>query len=327
MEYSDVSANLVRANLWSDQLKDILVDTLQAQKYVDWLQNFPDGTTFNIPSLGQLPMRETSELNPVIYDVLDTGNFTFTIDRYVESATYITDKAKQDSYYANQLIASFIPKMRRALEENLETSILALGNSQTLANPNGVNNAAHRWVAGHGGTDGYLSLQDFAAAKFALDKANCTGMRVAFVDPAQEYVLNTITNLVSVSNNPMFEGLINSGFVNQSTGLKFYKNIYGFDVYTSNYLPTVGAETISTSGSTVAPNTGASSSAGDKANVFISVGGADETPFKGAWRQMLRVEYERNKDKRRDEYVMNGRFGLKLYRPESMVSVLAKATL
>ena len=37
--------------------------------------------------------------------------------------------------------------------------------------------------------------------------------------------------------------------------------------------------------------------------------GGDEGPFKGAWRQMLRVEYERNKDLRRDEYVMNGRFG------------------
>lgn len=326
MDSTDVS-QLIRANLWSDQLKDILTDILFGQRFVNWMTNFPDGTTFNIPSIGELPMREASEGTPVVYDALDTGNFTFTIDRYVESATYITDKAKQDSYYANQLIASFIPKMRRALEENLETSIFALSGSQTTSDPNGINNAAHRWVAGHGGTDGYLTLQDFAAAKFALDKAHTSGARVAVIDPAQEYVLNTITNLVNVSNNPRFEGIINSGFVNATTGMSFIKNVYGFDVYVSNFLPSVGAETISTSGSTIAPNTGAVSTAGDVACLFMSIGGMDETPFKGAWRQAINVEFERNKDLRRDEYVMNGRFGLKLYRPESLVSVLAKATL
>ena len=60
--------------------------------------------------------------------------------------------------------------------------------------------------------------------------------------------------------------------------------------------------------------------------MFMSLGG-DETPFKGAWRQMPRVEHERNKDKRRDEYVMNARFGLKLYRPESLVVILSKNTI
>ncbi len=324
---STAVAQLVRANLWSDQLKEILKDVLLGQKFVNWMSNFPDGSTFNIPSIGEIPMREAAEGSPVVYDQIDTGNFQFVIDRYVEAATYITDVAKQDAYYADQLIASFIPKMRRALEENLETSIFALANTQTLASPNGINNAAHRWVAGEGGTDRVISLQDFAAAKFALDKAHTSGTRVAIIDPAQEYILNTLTNIVNVSNNPRFEGIVNGGFVNGTTGMSFVKNIYGFDVYVSNFLPTVGAETISTAGTTVAPNTGAASVAGDKANLFMSLGGQDETPFKGAWRQAINVEYERNKDLRRDEYVMNGRFGLKLYRPESLVTVLGKSTL
>jgi hypothetical protein len=58
----------------------------------------------------------------------------------------------------------------------------------------------------------------------------------------------------------------------------------------------------------------------------MAVGG-DLTPFVGAYRQMPRVEYERNKDLRRDEYVMNARFGLKLYRPECLVSVITKNTI
>lgn len=322
MQYSAVSTDLVRANLWSDQIKEVLKDLLQGQQYVNWMSNFPDGTTFNIPSIGEIPMRETSELTPVVYDSLDTGNFTFTIDRYVEAATYITDKAKQDSYYADQLIAGFLPKMRRAIEENLETSIFALAASQTAANANTINGASHRFVAS-GNTNTTIAIEDFAKAKFALDKANASQRRVAIIDPAQEYVLNTLTNLVNMSNpNPAFAGIVQEGFVNSTTGLRFSKNLFGFDVYVSNYLSTItGTEAINadTRGSVTSPS-------GAVQNVFCSVGG-DETPFKGAWRQMLNVEHERNKDLRRDEFVMNGRYGLKLYRPECMVVVLSNSTI
>lgn len=315
MDYNAVNTNLVRAELWSDQLKEILQDRLQGTKYVRWLSGFPDGNQFTIPSVGEIPMRETAENSPVVYDAIDTGEFNFTIDRYVESATYITDKAKQDSYYANQLIASFVPKMRRAIEENLETSIFALVNQQTAADLNSINGAAHRFVAS-GASNTVITLSDFAKAKFALDKANVTGARIAVVDPSQEYVLNTETNLVNVSNNPRFEGIINTGFVNDITGMSFVKNIYGFDVYVSNYLPTQGAETINS----------IASPASSVVNLFMGVGG-DITPFVGAWRQEPRVEFERNKDLRRDEYVMNARFGLKLYRPESVVGILSKNTV
>ncbi len=288
MNYDAVNANLVRSELWSDQIKEILLDRLQGTKYVRWLSGFPDGNQFTIPSIGEIPMRETAENSPVVYDAIDTGEFNFTIDRYVESATYITDKAKQDAYYANQLIASFVPKMRRALEENMETSIFQLIQSQTLSDPNSINGASHRFVAS-GNTNTTLTLSDFAKAKYALDKANVTGTRIAVVDPSQEYVLNTLTNLVAVESNPRFEGIINTGFVNDITGMSFIRNIYGFDVYVSNYLPTQGAETIS----------GTASPAASVVNLFFGMGG-DITPFVGAWRQEPKVEYERNKDLRRD---------------------------
>lgn len=315
-DFSVVNANLVRTELWSDNLKDILVDILQGTKYVNWMTNFPDGTTFTIPSIGQMPMREVSESDAVVYDVLDTGEFQFTINHYVEAATFITDKAKQDSYYADQLIAAFLPKMRRAIEENLETNVLALANSQTAADPNSINNAAHR-IAASGNSNTTLTVSDFAKMKFALDKANASQMRVAIIDPSQEYYLNTLTNLVNVINNPMFEGIITEGFVNSQTGMKFSKNIFGFDVYVSNYLPTPTGATVD--GSIAMPTT-------PKANIFMSFGG-DETPFKGAWRQMLNVETERNKDLRRDEYVMNGRYGLKLYRPETLAVAVSRGTI
>lgn len=318
MDYTQVNTNLVRAELWSAELKDILLDQLHATKYLRMLNGFPDGNTFTIPSVGELPMRETAENTPVVYDQMDTGEFQFTIDRYVEAATYITDKAKQDSYYSQQLIGMFPQKMRRALEENMETSVLALANTQTLNDTNSINGAVHRFVAS-GDTNVNLALDDFAKAKYALDKANASQARVAIISPSQEYVFNKLVGAQAFTNNPAFGGIVNGGFVNATTGMKFVRNIFGFDVWVSNYLPAItdtslgGLNPVSLQTSSVA-------------QVFMSIGG-DETPFVGAYRQMPRVEYERNKDLRRDEYVMNARFGLKLYRPECLVVAAAKGTI
>ena len=106
IDSAKVNEHLVRTELWSAELKDVLQEQLQGTKYVRMLSGFPDGNQFTIPSVGELSMRETSENTPVVYDAMDTGEFTFSIDRYVESATFITDKAKQDSFYAQQLIGN-----------------------------------------------------------------------------------------------------------------------------------------------------------------------------------------------------------------------------
>lgn len=315
VDYAKVNDHLVRTELWSSELKDILQEQLMGTKYVRMLNGFPDGNTFNIPSVGELPMREVAENTPVTYDSMDTGEFTFSIDRYVEAATFITDKAKQDSYYSQQLIGMFPTKMRRALDENLEGSVFALANTQAVNDTNTINGAAHRFVAS-GSTNTVLALDDFAKAKYALDKAQAGGTRVAIIDPSQEYVFNNLVGAQAFQNNPAFGGIVNGGFVNDVTGMRFIRNIFGFDVYVSNFLATPTDTTIDSVSVPTSPVT----------NIFMSVGG-DLTPFVGAYRQLPRVEYERNKDMRRDEYVMNARFGLKLYRPECLVGVITKSTI
>jgi hypothetical protein len=130
---------------------------------------------------------------------------------------------------------------------------------------------------------------------------------VAIVDPSVEYALNTITNLANISNNPHWEGVIAEGI---ATGMRFVKNVYGFDVYVSNNLADAN-ETIS----------GVTTAAG-KANMFFSAE-SDVLPFIGAWRQLPQVESERNKDHQRDEFVISARYGVKLFRPENLVCVLS----
>ena len=212
----------------------------------------------------------------------------------------------------------FPAKMRRALDENMEGSVLSLANTQTVNGANVINGAAHRFIAS-GDTNTNLALEDFAKAKYALDKAAAFGARVAILDPSQEYVFNKLVGAQAFTNNPAFEGIVQTGF--SDSGMRFIRNFFGFDVYVSNFLatPTDTAIDADARGSISTPSAPVS-------NIFMTTGG-DLTPFVGAYRQMPRVEYERNKDLRRDEYVMNSRFGLKLYRPECLVSVITKSTI
>lgn len=299
--------HLIRSDIWSTEIKEILEDELMGMRYVDMLTGFPDGDTFHIPSIGQAETLDYLEGQAVRYTGMDTGEFTFSITEYKSSATYITNKMLQDSFYAQRLVSRFSPAMSRALMKAVEVDVLNVGpEGQTASNSNTINDAKHRWVGL--GTNQTITVQDFARARYALQKANVplTNL-VAIVDPSVSYKLGTLTDLVSVANNPRWEGIVRDGI---STGTKFVANIYGFDVYESNNLKQVGAETID--GNTTAQGV---------ANLFFSAA-QDVLPFVGAIRQQPKVESEYNKDMQREEYVTTMRYGFKLYRPENLVVVL-----
>ena len=306
------SALLVRSEIWANQLKEVLQDDLNAQGWVNWLSEFPDGDQFTIPSIGESTLRDYVEDTDIVYDALDTGEFTFSITEYVSAAHYITKKNRQDAFYSAQLESSFVPSQARALGERLETDILALAaggasGGQTAANANQINGADHRFVAT--GTNETMAVADFAKALYSLKKANVPGSSlVAIVDPSVEYEINTITNIVNMSNNHRREGIVETGI---GSDMQFVKNIFGFDVFVSNYLPTAN-ETI-----------GALTTASGVANVFMSAASTDILPFMGAMRQMPEVDSDYNKDKQREEYVTTSRYGLKVYRPENLVCVLS----
>lgn len=299
--------HLIRSNLWSSQLKEVLEDDLIAMKYVDMITDFPDGDTINIPSIGQAEVLDYAEGQAVRYTAMDTGNFTFTITAYKASATYITEKMKQDSFYMSRLVSSFVPKQHRALAKAMEVDVLAVGpDGQTASSLNAINGGNHRFVGG--GTNETIAVRDFQRAKFALEKANVplTNL-IAIVDPSVEFELATQTNLVNVSNNPQWEGIVRNGI---STGMRFINNVYGFDVYVSNNLKSGMAETIN----------GLSVTTG-VANLFFSAS-ADVLPFVGNIRQQPKVDSEFNKDQQREEFVTTCRYGFKLFRPENLVVVL-----
>ncbi len=302
-------SNLVRTQLWSRQIKDLLLDELNAMKFVRIISDFPDGYTINIPSIGEAETADFNENMAVKYNQFDTGNFQFSFDQYKYSANAISEKFKRDSFYAQDVIAAFVPRQHRALMEAVETRIFAVANSgQTASNLNTINTASHRWVAG--GTGQAITLQDFAKAQFALMKANVplTNL-VAVVDPSVAYTLATQANIMNLmSPTPMWSAIASDGIV---TGFKFRFNIFGFDVYVSNYLPAIASETINS----VSVTNGV-------ANYFFSATPGDTCPWIGGFRQMPTVYSEFNKDLQQTEYLTIAEWGFKLYRPENMVTVL-----
>ena len=300
------SDSLIRSELWSSQLKDVLEDEIgMAMRYVRWLDEFPDGDQFTIPSIGQAKVDDFVEGQEIKFRNLATGEFNFSITEYLSSAHSITDKLKEDSFYMNELMSSFVPKQARAIMERLETDIFALANQQTASDLNNINGFPHRFVGS--GTNETIAVQDFAKANLSLTKANAPAMnRIAIVDPTVGFELETLTNLVNVSNNARWEGVIESGL---TQGMSFVKNVYGFDVFTSNYLADAN-ETIDSITTTAG-----------KANIFFSAA-PDVLPFIGAWRRMPEVEFHREPKLQEDQFITTARYGVKLFRPENLVTVL-----
>ena len=303
-------ALLTRSEIWSTQLKEVLQDELEGQNWVNWLSEFPDGDQFTIPSIGESTVRDYTEDTDVVFDALDTGEFTFTITEYLSSGHYITEKARQDLFYSAQLESKFVPSQARALAEKLETDILALAaggasGGQTAGATNSINGAEHRFIGT--GTNETFAVADAAKALYGLKKANVpSSSLIAIVDPSVEYALNTISNITNMANNPRWEGIIETGI---GSGMRFIKNIFGFDFYVSNYLATAN-ETITLT------------TAAGKANIFMSAAQSDLLPFMGAMRQTPKVDGQYNMNKQREEYVTTARYGLKVYRPENLVVLL-----
>ncbi len=306
----------------------LMLETLQDDFLPDGLfrnvADFGDGTKITIPTIGEMTLFDLDEGQPTPVSAMDTGKIFLTITEHVGTAGYVTDELKEDGYKAAAVEAAIVPQSLRAIKERFETDLLSQINNTTgglftLSDPNTVNGFDHRWVAGATGSN-ILDLEDILYAKLAFDKANVPEEgRLLIVDPIVEATLNSLTNLVNVSNNPQFEGMVTTGFAKNR---RFIRNIFGFNIWGSNRLPHVVSETI-----VGGPQDTSTISAADAiVNIAMSVAGDENTPFMGAMRRMPRVEGHRNVSERRDEFHVTGRWGFAPQRAESAIGIITSAT-
>ena len=314
----------IEAQQYSQFILDNLHDYLLPEGLYRDVSDFGSGTTLNIKTVGTVTLQDAAEDTPLNFNPIDTGNITLSITDYVGDAWKVSDELREDGSQVDALMSMRAMESTRALGENHESRFLNVaGTAQTAANVNLVNGRPHRWVAGGASASTrVMTLSDFIAMKLAFDKAGVPAAgRIAIVDPIVEATLNSITNLVSVSNNPMFDGIVTSGFAKDH---KFVKNIFGFDIWTSNYLPVkTSTEAIDASTYGLANDT---AEIGDVANVFMSVADDSVKPIMHAWRRAPKTEGWRSEEERADKYQVTSRFGFGAQRVDSLGVILTSGS-
>lgn len=278
------------------------------------VSDFGSGNTLHIKTVGSVTIQDGAEEVPFDYTPIESGEVTMTITDYIGDAWYVNDELREDGTQVEALLAARASESIRAIQETYETRFLRKCNtSQVDANANLINGFAHRIssTVATVGSENTATLDHFIRMKIAFDKANVPmGGRVAVVDPV---VGASLDRLVSIGRDvtPFGQKILEQGFDRDH---QFLMNLYGWNIITSNRLPT---GTFSD---------GTTSVSGAVANIFMNVADDNTKPIMSAWRRMPKVEGERNKDLRRDEFVTSGRFGFGTQRVDTLGILITSAT-
>jgi len=314
---STSNTSFIEAAQFSQFILENLHDGLLPTSFYRNVSDFGSGTTLNIKTVGSVSIQDVEENTPLIYNPIDSGNVTLTINNYKGDAWYITDVMRQDGAQIESLLAARAQEATRALQEDFETRFLATCNAaQTPAAVNNVNGFSHRFLASGGNEQ--MVENDLIDMGTAFSKANVPlAGRIAIVDPivaATFSKLITITSAVDHSRNPVFQSLLEKGF---EMGHQFVMDLHGWSIWTSNRLPEIAAGTSIDGTATV--------TAAGVANVFMSILDDGTKPIMFAQRQPVKVEGERNKDRQRDEFVTTARDGLGAQRVDSLGIIVSDA--
>lgn len=296
-------SNFIITNLYDGMLPDTLTRDVS---------DFGSGTTLNVKTIGARTIQDVQEGVAMTFSPIDSGTVTLTITEYTGDAWSVSDELREDGAQVEQLSAAMSFESLRAIQEDFETKFLkAVNDAQTSNDPNSINSIRHRFVGN--GTGDTAELEDFAYMKFAFDKANAPSSgRIMIVDPVVELTVNTLSNLVNVSNNPMFEGIITEGFARDH---QFVRNVYGWDIWTSNRLHKLSAAESSLTDRDGNTTAGA---VGDVANIAMCVADDNCKPMMRAWRRMPSVEGWREYELREDRFQTSARFGFGAQRADTI---------
>jgi hypothetical protein len=296
------STAFIEAEQYSAFILRNLQDGLLPGQFYRNVSDFGSGNTLHIKTVGTVTIQDGAEEVPFDYTAIESGEVTLTITDYVGDAWYITDELREDGSQVEALLSARASESTRAIQETFETRFLKKANtSQTNANANTVNNFAHRIASTQ--VNNVAALADLISLKLAFDKANVPmAGRVAIVDPV---VGATFDKTISFGRDvtPFGQQILENGF---SRDHSFLMNLYGWNIITSNRLDTGSF------------SDGTTTVANGVANVFMSVADDNTKPIMAAWRRMPKVEGERNKDLRRDEFVTSARWGFGTQRVDTL---------
>lgn len=286
-----------------------LHDGLMPGNFYRNVTDFGSGSTLHIKTVGTVTIQDGAEEVPFDYSPIESGEVTLTITDYVGDAWYVTDELREDGAQVEALMSARSAESTRAIQEVFETRFLAKCNSsQTNAAANNINGFAHRIASA--AVNNVITLGHLISMKLAFDKADVPmAGRVAIVDPVTAATFSTAITMTG-QTTPFGDQLLQSGFAREHA---YVMNLYGWNIITSNRLP----KGTFSDGTTSVTN--------GVANIFMCVADDNTKPVMVAWRRMPKVEGERNKDLRRDEFVTSCRFGFGTQRVDTLGIVITDA--
>lgn len=303
----------IEAEAYSAFILRNLHDGLLPGSFTRDVSDFGSGTTLHIKSVGTVTVQDGAEEVPFNYSPIESGEVTMTIGNYVGDAWYVTDELREDGAQVEALMSARASESTRAIQEIYETRFLKRCNTaQTNANANSINGFAHRIASAvaTAGSENTLTLAHLISMKLAFDKANVPmAGRVAILDPV---CAATLDKLVTITHDvtPFGQRILENGFDRDH---QFLMNLYGWNIITSNRLDKGSFG----DGTTTVTN--------GVANVFMCVADDNSKPIMNAWRRMPKVEGERNKDLRRDEFVTSARWGFGAQRVDTLGILITDA--
>lgn len=306
----------IEAEQYSKFILENLPDITLPEHFVRDVSDFASGTTLNIKSVGSATLQDMEEDVAPTFNAIDTSTITLTITDWKGDAWSVSDKLREDGAQIEQLSAMRAMEATRAIAEARETDFLAAMNlvvAQGSDDEMVINGRPHRWAAS-GSTDRVFQIDDFTAMKLAFDKANVPQMgRIALVDPVVEATLNSLVAAQGFTNNPMFAGLVTEGFAQTH---KFIRNIMGFDIWTTNFLPLATA--VDTLNNAAYGLTDDDTEAGDIANIFMCIADDGCKPGMTATRRQPKTEGWRDHDNEQDKFKVSTRYGYGVQRQDSL---------
>lgn len=299
----------IEAEQYSQFILMNLHDGLLGEQFYRNVTDFGSGTTLHIKTIGSVTIQDAAEDVPLIYNPIESGEVQLTITQYKGDAWYVTDDLKEDGAQIDALMSQRSIEGTRAIQEVFETTFLATANNgQTNANPNTINGFPHRIASAE--TNNVFSLSHLIAMRLAFDKANVPAEgRVFIADPIVEATLN---GLVTITHDvtPFGAEILQKGL---ASGQRFVMQLFGFDIILSNRLPRGSF------------SDGTTTVANGVANIAMCVLDDQTKPVMVAWRRMPKTEGERNKDRRRNEFVTTCRYGMGVQRVDTLGVIITSA--
>lgn len=317
MQNTTNSQAFIEAEKYSAFILRNLHDGLLPSTFYRNVTDFPNGSTLNIKTIGSVTIQDGAEDQAPTATPIDSNTITFKINQYKADAWYINDELREEGTQVEALMAARASESTRAIQEVFESDFLKACNlAQTAGSQEKVNGFSHRIAAS--GANNTIDIKDISYLKLAFDKANVpTAGRVLIVDPICATVLQNKVTLTGSDISPISKSLIETGFARDHN---FLFNIFGFDIITSNRLPTVSGESMKTYAD------GNAASTSGVVNIAMCITDDNCRPMMGAWRRMPKVETERIPSLRRDMFYTTCRYGFGCQRKDTLATIVTSAS-